>query len=194
MTYEFFILISYKVKTKKKEFRSTYPITTRLAPPLLLGGTEGFGKVLAKSVAKSMSTASAVTFRTGFLGSLGGAIFPPLIAVDILPDFPAKTFWFGLLLFSFSAFADDRGRGIGSSLTFSFPFPWIVGFFNVWIRMENSCLSRLKIRNRREFDKGTTFMTRRLTSCNLSCRFWGVGSASLRFVDLDDAFFDLASS
>ena len=45
------------------------------------------------------------------------AIFPPLIAGDILPDFLAKTFRFGLL-FSFS---DDRGRGIG----FSFLFPFI---------------------------------------------------------------------
>ena len=110
-------------------------INTRLGPPL---GTGGFVNVLVLDAVMEIvdDIGLAVDLATVFLGSFVGdifrvaaAIFPPLIAGDILPDFPTKTFSFGLLLFSFSASADERGRGVGSSLVFPLPFPCTVGCF-----------------------------------------------------------------
>ena len=49
-------------------------------------------------------------------------VFLPPNAGDMLPDFWANIFWFGLLLFSFSPSAYVCGRGIAFSP--AFPFPW----------------------------------------------------------------------
>ena len=76
---------------------STLFISTRLAPP----GTGGFVKTLVLDVVVEVivDIDLAADLATVFLGSFVGdifrvvaAIFPPLIAGDILPDFPTKTF------------------------------------------------------------------------------------------------------